>query len=192
MIRVDHPAGGPFVRLRRRLYLATRKTRRALEERRRVLRAAASAETHDGRNAAARQDLLVRDWQRFEAINRHYDALVGVLCAAAHTGVEPDMETEYGDLRVWFCQNYPRAKPMLTPFLQTDPSDGVAGRFGRRSCDAFEALFFPQTIAAMLQADGGNLIGRLMRTQEALAAWERGLARQGARRVSDRPDSGGV
>jgi hypothetical protein len=30
-----------------------------------------------------------------------------------------------------------------------------------------------------------------MRTQEALAAWERGLARQGARRVSDRPSSGG-
>jgi hypothetical protein len=182
MIRVDHPAGGPFLRLRRSLYLATRNTRRALEERRRVLRAAAIAENQGGRNAAVRQDLLVRDWQRYESFERHHDALIGVLCAAAHTGVEPDMETEYRALRAWFCHNYPLVKSQLTPFLQTHPSDGVAGRFGRRACDAFEALFFPQTIAAMLGADGGNLIGRMMRTQEALEAWERGLARRGARR----------
>lgn len=183
MIRVDYPHGGPFHQIRYRLHLATRRTRLALEERRRALRADLAGDNMlliPGEAARERMCAdLVCERASYEKLNARYDALVGVLCAAAHEGIEPDMEEEYRALRTWFCAWYPRAKRALAPFVQADPSDGVTGRFGRRAaCDAFEALFFPQTIAVMLAADGGNLIGCLLRTQEALAAWQRSIRRR--------------
>lgn len=194
MIRVDYPHGGPFHQIRHRLHLATRRTRLALEERRRVLRAsdaATESEVIGPRDAALRDRLradLAHERDGYELLNERYDALVGVLCAAAHEGIEPGMEDEYRALRTWFCAHYPQAKRTLAPFVLSDPSDGVTGRLGRRAaCDAFEALFFPHTIAAMLAADGGNLIGRLLRTQEALAAWQRGIRRR--ERLADAPFS---
>ena len=182
MIRIDYPARGPMTQFRQRLHLATRRTRRALEERRRALRALADA------RSAARDDYLRLRWRQdlarerrtYEALSREHDALVGVLCAAAHEGLQPGMEDDYKTLRAWFCIHYPEAKRALSVYLEYDPSDGVTGRFGRRSCDAVEALFFPPSIAAMLASDGGNLIGRLVRIQEALAAWQKSIARREA------------
>ncbi len=183
MIRVDYPHGGPFHQIRHRLHLATRRTRLALEERRRALRGtdAPENETNGPRDVLGerlRAD-LARERDGYEVLNARYDTLVGVLCAAAHEGIEPEMENEYRALRTWFRAHYPRAKRSLSPFVPPDASDGVTGRFGRRAaCDAFEALFFPHTIAVMLAADGGNLIGRLLRTQEALAGWQRSIQRR--------------
>ena len=178
MIRVDYPVGGPFHQIRHRLYLATRRTRLALEERRRALRAGAAQKVGDAARLDRPRTDLARERERHDLLNTRYEALVGVLCAAAHEGLEPGMEDEYRNLRAWFSVHYPRAKRSLAPFVRADSSDGVTGRFGRRACDAFEALFFPHTVAAMLATDGGNLIGRLLRTQEALAAWQRSIARR--------------
>lgn len=179
MIRVDYPPAGqgPLHLIRHRLQGATRRTRLVLQERRRELRAETVLADAAGQRAARLAD-LDREQERYDALFARYDDLVGVLCAAAHEGIEPHMETEYRALRTWLCAHYPQSKRALSPFLQTDASDGVTGRFGRRACDAVEALFFPQTIAAMLASDNGNLIGRLLRTQEAFLAWQRGLTRR--------------
>ena len=176
MIRIDYPVR-PLIQFRQRLQLAARRTRRALEERRRALR------TEVAERAAARDAYLNLRWRQdiererrgYASLYEQYDALVGLLCLAAHEGVEPALEEAYRERRAWFCAHYPGLKRTLSAYLENDPSDGVSGRFGRRACDAFEALFFPATIDLMLATDGGNLIGRLMRTQAALIAWKDSL-----------------
>jgi len=182
MIRIDYPARGPMTQLRQRLHLATRRTRRALEERRRALRALADARdaAHDDYLRLRWRQELARERRTYDELSREHDALVGLLCAAAHEGIKPGMEDDYKTLRAWFCAHYPEAKRALSAHLESYPSDGVTGRFGRRTCDAVEALFFPPTIAAMLASDGGNLIGRLVRIQEALGAWQKGIVRREA------------
>ncbi len=176
MIRIDYPTGA-LTQIRQRLQLAARRTRRALEERRRVLRTEVT-ERAEARDAYLhlrwRQD-IDRERRGYTSLYEQYDALVGLLCLAAHEGVEPELEEAYRERRAWFCAHYPGWKRTISAYLENDPSDGVSGRFGRRACDAFEALFFPGTIDAALAADGGNLIGRLMRTQAALLAWKESL-----------------
>lgn len=178
MIRVNYPVG-PLTHLRLRLELATRRTRRALENRRRTLRAEAEA------RQAARDAYLRLRWRQDLARERtaytifydQYDALVRLLCLAAQEGIQPAAEEKYAKLRAWFCAHYPQVKSTLSPHLAAEESDAVPGRFGRRACDAFEALFFPPSIAVMLAEDGGNVIGRLIRTQAALQAWEADICR---------------
>jgi hypothetical protein len=111
------------------------------------------------------------------SFEERYDALVGLLCVAAQEGVTPAMEAEYREQRRWFVSRYPTVRPEVARFLEPDASDVVPGLWGQRPCDAFEALFLPGSITAMLGADGGNLIGRLMRTQAALAYWEESARR---------------
>lgn len=185
LIRTSYPVP-PMTQLRLRLELASRRTRKALEERRRTLREGAA----DPRAAAApadrREDYLQLRWRAdlrrerdaYEEFFDRYDELVGLLCVAAQEGLEPGHEEEYTRTRAYFVAHYPAVKRYVTPHLESDPSDTHAGRWGRRSCDAFEAMFAPHSIAAMLEADGGNLIGRLIRTQSALAAWESSISRR--------------
>jgi len=168
--------------IRLRLDLATRRTRRALEQRRRTL----LTET-DCRKAAAEGDvyLLLRwreDTERaqhiYEEFYDRYDSLIGLVCLAAHQGIEPHLEEEFRERRAWFVSNYPqRVQPLIARYLETDAADTVSTIWGRRACDLFEALYQPQSIAALLEADGGNLIGRMMRAQRALGAWEEHLRR---------------
>jgi len=113
----------------------------------------------------------------YAAFEAQYDALVGLLCVAAQEGVTPAMEAEYRERRRWFVSRYPQVKPAVGRFLTSDASDSAPMLWGHRSCDGFEALFLPGSITAMLGADGGNLIGRLMRTQTALASWEKSVRR---------------
>ena len=96
---------------------------------------------------------------------------------AAQEGVTPGREAVYRERRRWFISHYGHVKPEVSRFLQADASDSAPSLWGHRSCDAFEALFLPGSIGAVLSADGGNLIGRLIRTQTALAAWEETLHR---------------
>lgn len=176
MIRLDYPVT-PLTQIRLRLSLATRRTKRALEERRRSLRAEAQARRAE-RDAYLRlrwrQD-LERERRSYATFYEEYDALIGLLCLAAHEGFQPPQEDEYRSRRAWFCAHYPDVKRLLGAHLEGDPSDTIPGRFGRRACDAFEALFFPTSLERLLAADEGNLIGRLMRTQAALTAWEAAL-----------------
>ena len=176
----------PMVHFRQRLELVARQTRRALEKRRRTLRAGQPVAL---RHAGAVPDGYLRlRWrgdlaQRrndYEAFFDQYDALIGVLCLAAQEGIAPPFEADYSRLRVWLASNYPRVQTYLRPHLTGDATDTFATRWGRRPCDAFEALYLPPTIAAMLHADNGNLISRLMRTQDALAAWNTALAHEEA------------
>ena len=174
----------PMVHFRQRLELVSRQTRRALEKRRRTLRTGQPVALRHG-GAVPDQYLRLR-WRGdlaqtrgdFNAFYDQYDALIGVLCLAAQEGVAPRFESDYSRLRVWLAANYPRVQTHLRPHLTHDATDTFATRWGRRPCDAFEALYLPPTIAAMLHADNGTLISRLMRTQDALAAWDTALAHE--------------
>lgn len=180
----------PITQFRLRLELASRRTRRALEQRRRDLREGTTGALRAATAAplAARDSYLRLRWAEdlkreraaYDEFFDQYDEMVGLLCLAAHQGIEPGFEDEYQRRRVYFTSRYPHVKGYLAPHLENDPSDVQAGRWGRRSCDAFEAMFAPHSIAAMLETDGGNLIGRMCRTQVALAAWEQSIARREA------------
>ncbi len=129
---------------------------------------------------AARGDGAVRALRRrrrgYFEFYEQYDALIGLLCLSAHEGVHAANEEEYRVRRAYFTRRYAALKPKLRSFLTADANDIVPSRTGSFPCDAFEALFLPDTITAMLEADGGNLIGRMMRTQAALSAWDEALA----------------
>jgi hypothetical protein len=120
----------------------------------------------------------------FDCFYDQYDEMIGLLCAAAQVGIEPRMEEEYQKRRAWFIGNYPQriqrlVEPFLTPgTVHNSDSDIKVGLWGHRAADSFEGLYLPSTIAVMLDSDGGNLIERMMHTQEALGAWEAHIARQ--------------
>lgn len=179
MIRVNYPMS-PLAQLRLRVELATRRTRRALEERRRFLRAeAASRRSQQDAQLRLRwrQELFCeRDW--YEDFANQYEVLVGLLCVAAQEGVTQAREQRYQACRAWFNSHYAELKPMLGAYLEADGGDTIPGRWGRRACDGFEALFTSATLRAALVTDNGNLINRLMRTQTALGRWDDAIARR--------------
>lgn len=178
-IRTNHPVS-PLTQIRLRLELASRRTRRALEQRRRSLRAQA-----DARLAAKNEYLRLRwleDLQRerraFAAFYDQHDALVGLLCLAAQEGATPAIEGEYAVRRAWFCAHYPPLKRTIGMHLLPKPPGVAPLSWGRRGCDAFEALFSAPTLTAALARDGGRLIDCLTRTQVALEFWEKSIARE--------------
>ncbi|GAB4456093.1 MAG: hypothetical protein OHK0029_13430 [Armatimonadaceae bacterium] len=158
----------------------TRRTRRTLEERRRTLRTSAQPAPQ---TTLGHDDYLMLRWREevaqkrtdFNTFYDRYDDLVGLLCIAAQEGTTPKREDIYRQHRAWFLKNYAQVRRELHRHSQTDLADFAPGMWGRRSCDAFEALFLPSSIKALLKADDGNLIQRLFRTQEAIAAWEKAL-----------------
>jgi hypothetical protein len=175
----------PMQQFRARVELAARRTRRALEQRRRALRSSGSPARsgmvldNDYLGLRWRQD-LVRTRAAYEEFFDKYDTLVGLLCLAAHEGLKPEHEDEYRELRAWFQEQYPSVKPRIASHLAPDDSDTAPGLWGRRPCDAFEAMYLPATVAVLLENDGGSLIGRMMRAQAALDAWDRSLRREEA------------
>ena len=198
MIRIAYvtsPPSAPMQQFRARLELAARRTRRSLEQRRRSLRSDNSramimADTgiNDYFGRRWRQELM-QTRAAYENFFHSYDTLVGLLCLAAHEGLKPEHEAEYRMLRAWFEAHYPALKPRVAAFLTSDESEVAAdkastprwsARARTRPCDAFESLYFPKSVAALLESDSGGLIGRMMRTQDALAAWDRSLRREEA------------
>ncbi len=184
MIRTSLPIP-PAEQFRLRLELAARRTRRALEQRRRDLRSGAETALrvateaprvlHDNYLRTRWQDDLKRERASFDEFYGHYDMLVGLLCLAAHEGNSAKIETEYKERRGFFVGHYPRIKQYLTAHLAADANDTLPTLFGRRACDAFEAMFAPLSVAALLETDNGHLIGRMMRSNAALAGWESDL-----------------
>lgn len=132
-----------------------------------MLSAAREAEMRQRR----RRELL-REREAYAAFYDQYDVLIGLLCGAAHEGVQTEMEAEYQQRRGWFFVNYPPLKRTLERFL---PDDSDPNRAARRPGDCFEALYHPATIAEMLASDGGYLIPRLLQIQAALEGWETSL-----------------
>jgi len=178
VIRTGYPIS-PITKIKLRLELAAKRTRRAIEERRRSLLAGSSATAteNDYLHLRWREEVL-RERSLYREFYDQFDNLVALLCLAAHEGLKPGQEAEYRTRRVWFCDNYPTVKKRVHQHLESDSSDTLPAFWGRRSCDAFEALFHSHSIEQMLETDNGNLIGRLIRTQEALAAWDDALTEQ--------------
>jgi len=172
------------------LELAARRTRRALEQRRRDLRFGTEAALRvateapralqDGYLRVRWKEDLKREREGFNEFYEQYDALVGLLCLAAHEGNSSKIETEYKERRTYFVGRYPKVKPYLAVHLTLSTEDTAPTLWGRRSCDAFEAMFAPASVAILLGTDNGYLIGRMMRANAALASWENDLEKREA------------
>lgn len=183
----------PLRQLQLRLELAARRTTQALNHRRRPLKAADNAPESPApevtpvmtptdlpiADAEAPRDYRAAllsafsDYYTFEA---RFDELVQTLCLAAHEGATPARETRYQNQRVWFLTEYAVVQEDLAEYL-TPVADTAPTPLGAQSCDAFESLFFPVSLEAMLENDNGAMIDRLQRAQNALIAWSDDLNR---------------
>jgi hypothetical protein len=178
VIRTSLPAT-PSRQFSLRLDALTHRTRRALDQRRRSpgKDVPASAEARDAALLSDWEDAVARKRQTFDDFDNRFDRLVGVVCDAAREGLTPAREDRYREQRVWFVKNYEVVKRDLSRHLPRGENDTAPGLWGRRPCDAFEALFLPVSLKALLGHDGGRVIDRLNRAQEAVAAYAEELAR---------------
>lgn len=172
VIRTSLPAS-PSRQISMRFEALTRRTGRALDQRRRAPRTdtPASAATRDEQLMANWHEEVAKKREEFETFDNRFDGLVGVICAAAQEGITPAREDRYREQRGWFLKNYDTFKRDLGRHLESNTDDSVPGLWGRRSCDAFEAMFLPTNLKSLLSQDGGRMIGRMMRTQTAIAAY---------------------
>lgn len=115
---------------------------------------------------------VVHAREAYDQFEDRYEDLIGLLFSAAHEGITRKREEGYREKRAWFLKNYAEVKRELARYLTSDPDDTAPSLWGRRTCDAFEALFLPANLKTMLGTDGGHVIGRLNRTQAALTAWD--------------------
>ena len=168
MIRTAYPVP-PIKQFRLRLELATRRTRRALEDRCRSLRSGNPFPDDD--TLDSRFYKLKAQYAAYREFEERFDNLVGLICLSAQEGVNAEREAEYRQRRGWFVANYASIQPLVADFLTPDASDHAPGWWRQRSCDAFEALFLPVRLSAMLADDNGHVIARLTRTQNCLADW---------------------
>ena len=173
VIRTAHPIS-PVRQFAAKLELVTRRTRRAFERQPRALRSdtAVSRSLSDEYVIDRWRDTVTRTREAYDQFEEKYEDLIDVVFAAAHEGVTHKREEAYREKRAWFLKNYDGVQRELTRYLTADPNDTAPSLWGRRSCDAFEALFLPSNLKTMLGTDGGHVIGRLNRTQAALAAWD--------------------
>lgn len=173
MIRTAYPTP-PVRQLRLHLELVTRRTRRALFDRCRTLRARPDGETVERESYAAylkRRESYQKKRALYDTFEKQFDGLVGAVCFAAQEGVTPEAEDSFTLCRAWFLANYTSVSSHLGPHLVSDDSDVTPTHWGTRRCDTFEALFLPQSITALLEADNGCLIDRLMRAQQSVTGW---------------------
>ncbi|MBC7807252.1 MAG: hypothetical protein H7145_14015 [Akkermansiaceae bacterium] len=187
MIRTSLPIP-PAEQFRLRLELAARRTRRALEQRRRDLRFGAETALrvattaprvlHDNYLRVRWQEELKLERATFNDFYNHYDSLIGLLCLAAHEGNSADIEADYKEKRTFFMSRYPKIKQYVAPHLEIDTNDTLQTLWGRRACDAFEAMFSSTTVGTLLETDNGHLIERMVRANTALADWEGDLEKR--------------
>jgi len=103
----------------------------------------------------------------FEA---RYQSLVDLLCWAAKEGVHDNRDARYAELRTWFLKNYESIRPALLRHLDTGPGDvAPAGSGAPAPRDAFESLFLPDNVDALIHSE--TIISRIMRTRRALDAY---------------------
>lgn len=111
------------------------------------------------------------DHQRDQLVEfyQHFESLSDMICDAAHRGNGDPWQAEYEKNRAWMMRAYPAVRPYLIAHLSCDSSDDAFGmRVAQRPTDAFEALFCAESLNAILEADGGDLINRLDRARSAL------------------------
>lgn len=121
-----------------------------------------------------RQDELMRFYER-------YEDLVELLCDAAQYGPDTRMEQRYDELRSFMLRSYGSVRPYVVAYLDIDVSDvRLPADLNGQATDAFEALYIAPTLQEQLRGDDGNLIGRIMRTREALNRYAEQLRRLAA------------
>lgn len=176
MIRVGLPA--PMIlRLRLRAHLsANRAARRAEAVREDVVTSFSS-------NLAVLRRLPLRLTRRLREeltdapavhedvmqFGEQYQELVNLLCDVARYGVREEDSARFNEIRDWLIENYDMHRPALLSHLKVEPDDLVPVGDGRRARDAFESLFLPRSVDAVINSE--NVILRIMRTRCALDAY---------------------
>jgi hypothetical protein len=103
-----------------------------------------------------------------QAFAERYDDLVDLLCWAAQAGPDDEARDRYRRLREWFLSSYESARPVLLEYLEPDDEDTRPLCSGPTPRDAFESLFLPEEIDALLHGDA--VIDRIIRTRMAVEA----------------------
>ena len=99
-----------------------------------------------------------------------YQKLIDLLCWSAQEGVQADGIRRYVELRGWFLQNYDSVRPALTRHLSAEHEDTQPHGAGEPAPrDAFESLFLPASLDALIHSD--TVISRIQRTRTALEAY---------------------
>lgn len=98
-----------------------------------------------------------------------FDELVDLLCWSAKDGDHEGRDECYASLRAWFLSNYEPLRPLLLNHLKIAPEDVVPARPGQPvPRDAFESLFLPRDVDAIIHSD--TVVFRLIRTRCAVDA----------------------
>ena len=110
-----------------------------------------------------------------------YESLVEILCDAAQYGPNSPLEAKYAELRDYMQRTYPEMRKYVIAYLDVAVEDaaGPLDLYGHAT-DAYEALFAAPTLQEQIRADDGNMIGRIMRTREALNRYAENLRRLAA------------
>lgn len=98
-----------------------------------------------------------------------YEDLVELICDASQYGPNPALEEKYDELRSWMLRTYPLLRPYILGFIdhQVVDTEQNLELYGQAT-DAFQALFSPPTLRTLIQSDDGHMIGRIVRTRDAL------------------------
>jgi len=101
-----------------------------------------------------------RQHAHFSVFEHKYEALVDLLCAAAHEGIRHDRETLYQRIRSWMMVHYPGiAKQVRTHWRSGEP----------QLSDPFQSLFIPLHLAEAIHRD--TAIDDIMRSRAAIDAY---------------------
>jgi hypothetical protein len=118
------------------------------------------------------------DYRKYDPIAEfaeRYDDLVDLLCWTAKEGVTDGSQKEYSDLRDWFLRSYESVRPnLLTQLVEEEDDRIILAGMDRVARDAFETLFLPPHVGAVIHSEA--VILRIMRTRIAVEACRRGLA----------------
>lgn len=107
---------------------------------------------------------------------RQFDELVDLLCWSAKEGDHDGRDEQYASLRSWFLTHYEPIRPFLLNHLAAEPEDTLPARPGLPAPrDAFESLFLPRDVDAIINSD--TVICRIIRTRRAVDALRDDLCR---------------
>lgn len=119
--------------------------------------------------------------EELAAFYTQYETLVETLCDAAQYGPNSPLEAKYAEQRAYMHRSYPEMRKFVVAYLEVAVEDTAStlDLYGHAT-DAFEALFAAPTLAEQIRADDGHMIGRIMRTREALNRYAENLRRLAA------------
>lgn len=110
--------------------------------------------------------------------SHQYEQLVELLLGAAQFGTDDLKENLYRNLKSYLGEAYPKIRPSILAFLKFSVTDAeTCLRMGAGFGDAFQALWAGETLAQVIEEDGGDLADRLYRTSLAVEHYSKFLER---------------